>query len=332
MIKIITDTSKIDLNDLEQFVYQHPHGNFFQSTKAFYLFQAVDNYDPILIVALNGEEIVGSLLAVVIREGKGQKGYFSRRCIVWGGPLTIGDNPEICAGILSELNRLALRKAIYTEFRNFVGQTHRNGLFTETGYQFNNHLNFIIMLDNKDEVLSRFKSEKRRQVKKALREGVTIKKADNIEQVEKFYNILLNLYRTKVKKPLPSYTFFESFFKKKAGIFLLINFNNTIIGGAMLPVFKNTIYDWFRGGLDQEYKKQYPSTLAVWAGIEYGINKKLEVYDFMGAGKPEEKSGVRIFKSQFGGELVNYGRFMRINKKIHYQVGKLGLKILQKVL
>jgi len=50
----------------------------------------------------------------------------------------------------------------------------------------------------------------------------------------------------------------------------------------------------------------------------------------MGAGKPDEDYGVREFKSKFGGELVNYGRFIRINNPFYYKLGELGLKILYK--
>ena len=50
----------------------------------------------------------------------------------------------------------------------------------------------------------------------------------------------------------------------------------------------------------------------------------------MGAGKPNEDYGVREFKSKFGGELVEFGRFERINNHFLYLIGKTGLKILKK--
>jgi len=40
---------------------------------------------------------------------------------------------------------------------------------------------------------------------------------------------------------------------------------------------------------------------------------------------------VREFKSKFGGELVEYGRYKKINKPLMYKIGLLGLKILQKI-
>ena len=145
-IKIVSEIAQIDLAELEAFVLSHPHGNFFQSTKAFQFYQAVNNNQPILLVAKDGEKIVGSLLAVIIREGKGPKGFFSRRCIVSGGPLGVEDDVKICADLLSALNEKVRNKAIYTQFRNFYDMSLLNNAFTQQGWLYEEHLNILIDL------------------------------------------------------------------------------------------------------------------------------------------------------------------------------------------
>ena len=42
----------------------------------------------------------------------------------------------------------------------------------------------------------------------------------------------------------------------------------------------------------------------------------------MGAGNPNKNYGVRDFKSRFGGQLVEYGRFMYIADNMLYRLGK----------
>ena len=329
---IISETSKIDLKRLENFVYHHPHGNFFQSSKAFQFFQSVDNYEPLFIVARDGDEIAGSLLAVVIKESGGLKGYFSRRCIVWGGPLVHGDDPEIWAGLVDALERLVSGRAIYTEFRNFKDLSAKKALFAEAGYQFNDHLNYIISIPSLDRARARLSKSKKRQINKSLKNGAEIVQAENIDQVRSFYGILETLYREKVKKPLPAFNFFSRFFKDKTlGNFLLVQLKGRVIGGIMCPVYKDTIYEWFVCGMDGEIKDVYPSVLATWAPLKYGADNGLAYFDFMGAGRPDQDYGVREFKSKFGGDLVNFGRFVRVNQKLNYQVGKLGLEILKRV-
>jgi len=330
-IRTIINLSELDFKKVTQFVSSHPNASFFQSPIAFHFFKSVENYQPFLFVALENDEIVGSLLAVVMQEGNGLKGYFSRRGIVWGGPLVNGNDAEITTDLLTELNKAINNKVIYTEFRNLIDMGPNKVSFFKSGYQFIEQLNYIIALNDLDNISSKIKGEKRRQIRKALREGATIAEAKNLDQVYNFYKIILSIYTTKVKKPLPSFDFFSAFFKTQAGIILLIEHDNQIIGGALLPKYNDTIYDWFRGGLDEEFKKLCPSTLAVWAGLEYGYKNKFKYYDFMGAGKPNDEYGVRAFKSQFGGELVNYGRFVRINNPLLYHIGKIGLKILGKL-
>ena len=328
----ITDITQIDLSELGQFVYNHPHGNFFQSTKAFRFLVAVNNYEPVLIVAVNRDKIVGSLLVVITREGKGLKGYFSRRCIVWGGPLVQDEDPAIWKGLLNKFEEITLKRFIYTEFRNLRDQTHRKELFQEKDYLLNDHLNYIVSIPSLDLARAGLSKSKKRQINKSLKNGAEIVQPEDIGQVQSFYEILSRLYKEKVKKPLPSFDFFIKFFEDKSlGTYLLIKYNEQIIGGIMCPVYTDTIYEWFVCGKDGEFNDVYPSVLATWAAIEYAAHKGLKRFDFMGAGKPDQDYGVREFKSKFGGELVNFGRFLKINQKFHYQIGKLGLELLSRV-
>ena len=115
----------------------------------------------------------------------------------------------------------------------------------------------------------------------------------------------------------------------KIGKYLLVEYSNDIIGGIVCSITREkAIYELYVCGLDGKYKDVYPSVLATWAAIDYALKYGLEYFDFMGAGKPDRDYGVREFKSKFGGKLVKYGRFERINNKPLYIVGKLGLKIL----
>lgn len=320
------------MSELEKFVFHHPQGNFFQSPKAFQFFQSVDNFEPILLVAFKEREIVGSLLIVVIREGKGLKGYFSRRGIVWGGPLVQEDNPGVWMDLLGKLDEIISQKVIYTEFRNFRDQQFRKDLFQDKDYQWTEHLNYIVSIPSLDNARAGLNKSRKRQINKSLKSGAEIFQPENVNQVEAFYQILCHLYREKVRKPLPPFDFFIKFFEDRSlGTYLFVKYKGRIVGGIMCPVYKDTVYEWFVCGKDAEIKDIYSSVLATWAAIEYAANEGLTRFDFMGAGKPDQDYGVREFKSKFGGELVNYGRFVRINQKLHYQVGKLGLEILKKV-
>ncbi|MCD4744615.1 MAG: GNAT family N-acetyltransferase, partial [Desulfobacteraceae bacterium] len=205
-------------------------------------------------------------------------------------------------------------------------------LFAKAGYQFNDHLNYIISIPSLDKARARLSKSKKRQINKSLKNGAEIVHAENIDQVRSFYGILERLYREKVKKPLPDFNFFSRFFKDKTlGNFLIVQLKGRVVGGIMCPVYKDTIYEWFVCGMDGEIKDVYPSVLATWAPMTYAADNGLAYFDFMGAGRPDQDYGVRDFKSKFGGNLVNFGRFVRVNQKLNYKFGKLGLEILKKL-
>jgi len=333
MIKIITDISETDLNKLEQFVCHHPHGNFFQSIKAFHFFQVIDNYDPILIVALDGKEIIASLLAIVIREGNGLKGFFSSRCIVWGGPLVKDETPEVYSIILSKFNKIAKKKAIYTQFRNFSDLSSVKENFNKQDWFFEEHLNIIVDISKSDDVLwKEVHSKRRNEIRRAEKEGTSFKILESRDEFDATYYILKEVY-DRAKLPFPEINFFETAYDILAPdhfkIFLAIN-NEKIIGTMYTLCFKDIMYDWYAGSY-HAYYKNYPNDLIPWKVFLWGKENGFKKFDFGGAGKPNIPYGVRDYKKKFGGEFVNYGRFEKIHKHLLFQFGRLGLKVWQKL-
>ena len=47
----------------------------------------------------------------------------------------------------------------------------------------------------------------------------------------------------------------------------------------------------------------------------------------MGAGQPNVPYGVRNFKAEFGGTLVEHGRFLCVVNPLLFKIGTLGVKI-----
>jgi len=98
----------------------------------------------------------------------------------------------------------------------------------------------------------------------------------------------------------------------------------------MCPILAGrVVYEFYVCGLDDEYSEMYPSVMATWSAMEYAVKNSIPLFDFMGAGKPDEHYGVRDFKARFGGEPVEFGRFLKIRKPLLYQIGKRGLKIMK---
>jgi len=331
---ILSDIGEDHLKALEEFVLNHPQGNFFQSPQLYNFYKSLPGYKPELFISVNDTgEINGSLLAVVQREKGFLKGLLSRRCIVIGGPLikdNNDNNKEIADKLLHELINKVKKRSIYIEFRNLFNTSDFKEIFRKNEFDYLEHLNYFIKIVDPEENFDKLSENRKRQIKKSIKLGTRIIEANNINEIKEFYEILRKLYKKKVKKPLPGLIFFKKFFLSKTlGKYFFIKKDGKIIGGIMCPVFKETIYEWYLCGLDSVYKELAPSVMATWAPIEYAAKNGIKYFDFMGAGSPGSDYGVREFKSRFGGELVEYGRFLRVNNKFMYFVGKLGIKIIK---
>jgi len=328
-IRVITKPIDIlNIVDLDNFVLNTPSGNFFQSISIFELYSLINNYNPVLLIAEEKGTIYGSLLAVTQNENGFIKRNLSSRCIVNGGPVVKDNDIELTDRLLKAMVKEVAGKSIYIEFRNLFDLSKYQDVFSKNGFIFKEHFNFIVDIVNHEDNYKKLNANRRRQIKKSIKAGTEIVLAKEINEVKEFYLILKKLYKEKVKKPLPSFSFFEQFFKSSnLGKYLLVKYKGKIIGGIMCPIFKDTIYEWYICGMDKDYKNLYPSVLATWAPIEYAAKNGLKFFDFLGAGSGENDYGVREFKSKFGGDIVNYGRYIRINNKALYKLGKAGLKI-----
>ena len=333
MIIINSLYNSVNFDELNGFVFNHPNGNFFQSSAYYNFIKSLPLYESVLITA-NDENgnLSGSLIAVIQKEKGHIKGKLSSRCIVIGGPLVKDNNKDTVDFLLKELIKNVSSKSIYIEFRNLFDLSIYKEVFEKNRFEYKEHFNFNLEILHLEANLKKLNKTRRWEINKSLKEGASIVEAKDLNEVKEFYLMLKNLYKQKIKKPLPAFSFFENFFLTPTlGKYFLVKFNENIIGGTMCPIFKETIYEWYEYALDKEYKNLYPGSLATWAPIEYATKNSLKCFDFLGAGSADSVYGVREFKSKFGGELVNYGRFLRINNKLLYNVGKLGLRVLQKI-
>ncbi|MCF6296594.1 MAG: peptidoglycan bridge formation glycyltransferase FemA/FemB family protein [Flavobacteriaceae bacterium] len=296
--------------------------NFFQTPKAVDFFKLVK--PEIFTVGLKKDNKIIALISGVIEKEKGIKAYFSKRAIIYGGPFFAPEiKSEEVSKLLTALINKIKKKVIYIEIRNFNNYNDHKDAFYQLGFSYTPHLNFHLNTTSEEDIQKNMSKSKLRDIKKSIKLGAEIFEAENSIQITSYYKILLDLYLTRIKTPLPNEDFFQKLFKNKVAKFLLIRYNDEIIGGVIIAQLQNnTLYEWFVCGEDRKYKNIFPSTLSTWAAIEYAYNNGIKYLDFMGAGSPDKDYGVREFKSKFGGELVEHGRFLYVANKTLYAVGK----------
>jgi lipid II:glycine glycyltransferase (peptidoglycan interpeptide bridge formation enzyme) len=102
------------------------------------------------------------------------------------------------------------------------------------------------------------------------------------------------------------------------------------LGTIVLLTYKDTIFDWYAGA-PRRYSRLCPNDILVWHAIEWGTKNGFCIFDFGGAGSPKEEYGVREFKKQFGGKLVNFGRYMKIHSPIKMKIAEKGFEVYRKI-
>lgn len=324
---IYTSFSEIDSEQWQQLIVESPHSSFFQTPECYNFFSSLSFVKPFVFGVSEENKLVGIISGFLISDGIFLKKYFSRRAIVSGGALL---HPEISSkafqSLLETICKELKNKAIYLELRNYSDYSAYRANFESVGFDYVPHLNFHVDTPDVETALKNLNTTKRRDVKLSAKEGAVWHETKNEEDIKQFYAILERLYKTKIKTPLFPLEFFIKLNQLSSGKLLVIKYKDEVIGGSQCVVLKdNKVFEWFVCGLDGRFKNIFPSTVATWAGIEYAAINGYQKFDMMGAGKPNDGYGVRDFKSKFGGDLVEHGRFQYTFSHRLYRIGKYGI-------
>lgn len=331
-MQVITNPQQIDRQAWQQLIDNSPTATWFQTPAAYDFYASLpDLMTPFVVAIQEGSDLKGIAVGYITREKNALKQFLTRRAVIIGGPMLSNQaTPEEVKSLMSSVKSSLRSKAIFVETRNFNDYSDYRKAFEQSGFSYVPHYDFHVDTTSEEVIDSKLGKNRKRDIRTSFRDGVTIIEKPTLQQVKEWYEILLDLYLTKVKTPLFPWHFFEQLYTVDSARFLLTEFNGKIIGGTLCMVLpKVSLYEWFVCGEDGVYKNIFPSSVATYAGLCHSSKIGCSRFDMMGAGVPGVPYGVRDFKARFGGELKELGRFQYISKPLLYQVGKLGVKILK---
>lgn len=340
---------QIDKQEWSRLVRESATGTWFQTPEAYDFFASMPElFRPFVVGLENKGRLCGVCSGYVTIEKNPIKQFLTQRAIIIGGPVLADDatNEEVETLMLS----LPFREGqgggfspIYIETRNFNDYSRWKGAFEKVGFAYQPHLNFHVDCTDKEKMWELLSENRKRQIRKGKwthgrnnrsnENEIRMDEWTNVSEndIREWYGILAKLYHTKVKTPLFPLSFFLEAYKQSIGKFLLVKYEGKVIGGSMVVELEGkVVYEWFECGLNDECKDQYPSVMATYAGMEYTNAHHIPRYDMMGAGEPNKPYGVRDFKAEFGGELVEYGRFLQVAKPMLYRVGSMGVRCIRR--
>jgi serine/alanine adding enzyme len=330
----VTITRTLPENEWRRFVDEHPQGNIFHTPEMFQVFARTARHRPSLWAALAPEKkILALLLPAQITLKGGLLHRLTTRAVAYGSVLCAPDaeGQDALARLLYAYKRQVKGELLFTELRNLSDLSDLQPILTGHGFAYEEHLNYLISLNRSlEDIMQSFGRNTRKKIRRGIRRGqVVIEEISQLEQISICYELLVKTY-AQAHVPLADRSLFEAAFEvlhpKGMIKFLLARVGDAYVAVSVELAYKNVIYGWY-GGMDREYGKYVPNELLMWHILRWGAENGYRVYDFGGAGKPDEEYGVRDFKAKFGGELVCYGRNTCIHSRARLKLSKLGYAI-----
>ncbi|NIV10319.1 MAG: peptidoglycan bridge formation glycyltransferase FemA/FemB family protein [Aliifodinibius sp.] len=332
--------NRLDIGLWKEFVDDHPDSNIYHTPEMFEVFSQTRGYKPSVWAVIDGSgQILALHLPIQITLRGGILHYLTSRNVNFGSVLAInhGEGKQALSHLFQNYNRQVSPASLFTELRHVTDVSDFQNIFEQHGYHYERHLNYFVDLDRDPyDILQSFSRTTRRIIRSHIREeNVVVKEITEPNMLPLFYELIKMTY-TYAKIPLADKSLFEAAFNilvpKKMARFTIAYVNGAPASASASLQYKNVIYGWYNG-MDRSFGRDNPNELIIWELMKWGIDHGYKVFDFGGAGNPEEESGVRNFKLKFKGDLYEYGRNTCIHApfrmNLAVKVYELGRRVLQ---
>lgn len=184
-------------------------------------------------------------------------------------------------------------------FIEFKDDNPQNGSDVSSTFQYRHKLS---LCKSEDEIFSDFRKGTKSSIKKAIKQGVTVKIDNSPDSIEKFCR-MNHVTRKRHGLPPQPTSFFTKLYKyiigKGSGFVVLAQKNNQEVAGAVYLTFGKKVLYKYSASYPQ-YQNLMANNLVMWEAIKFSINNNYDEIDF---GITEsENEGLRIYKNGWGVE------------------------------
>jgi hypothetical protein len=228
---------------------------------------------------------------------------------IYGGPISIHDDP----GVIFALLHAAETYKPLSAFHIWSPPRIESSMIASRGYSVREiyqtplwHLDF-----SEEQLWNRLDRKKRTQIRKAIREGVSILNGD-IAMLDEYNQLVFSILdgasdsRTGEAIQLVSKEFYRQVMETlcplgMAGLFLTA-YKGEYISGSIVLYFKDSVYGWSIGWR-REYASLSPNDLMAWQIACHARSAGYKVFDLMVI-DPVAQPGIAKWKIGFGVEVV----------------------------
>ena len=308
------------LTQLTEFASNHTYPSPFQSGELFKVYSKTKGCRPIAMIAKDAtDEMLASLVATTFDDAGVLAGRLASHVSVRGGPLFVPGKQGIGGGaiLLRELLTKTKAKSLYTRVYPLFNQPDQLSLFKEAGFSREDWLNYLIDLTFGEKVLwDKLTKYRRKGIRRAEGLGLEVVDAKSTRDIETLYSLLLESH-AQAKIPLQDKSLFlamrDILVPKGMAKMIMAYRSEKPMAARVALTFSGIVYDWYAGSAP-EAEETNANEFLVWRLMAWGCETGYRLFDFGGAGLPEEEYGPREFKRRFGGQLVNLGRYTVVHK------------------
>jgi len=332
--------SSIDPDSWDDFTKTNPNSNIFHTRAFADIFQDCSKYTPYTFFLEEDGRPLAAIISIQSKLLGTPFVSYASRAVVYGGILCsdkMNDKywHKHLGKLIHSYDTSLEKETLFTEIRNINESTHCILPFAKEKYKFIPHLNYILDLTLGEQTLWENLSQGlRKSLRKAQEGTIEVIELTTGDHIEALHSLVSTTY-SKVHIPCFDLEIFKKAWNllSPAGYIrvTLAKDHERLLAARAALIYNGRVFDWFAGSSEQGDAKSANALLA-WDMIRWGCQNGAKCFDFGGAGDPNKHYGVREFKMRFGGQLVNYGRFMRIYSTARYMTGSLGYKILRRFL
>lgn len=268
------------------------------------------------------------------RVTRGVTRALTSRAVAYGGAACAGG--ETGRRALGELLAAYRRQAahiLFTEVRNISDASAVGDALRAAGFAHERHLNYLIRLDRAEaDLWAALSRSARQRIRSGERKGVVVEAvavtpaAHRSAEAGAAYRLLDQVYR-RARVPLADRSLFDAAVSvlgpRALGRLVTARLGGELIGARFVLLHKGRMIDWYAGS-DRSFAAFSPNEVLVWHVLRWGHEQGFDLFDFGGAGRPDEQYGPREFKAKFGGELVDFGRDVLVHTPMRLRLSRAG--------
>ncbi|MEZ6091542.1 MAG: peptidoglycan bridge formation glycyltransferase FemA/FemB family protein [Pirellulaceae bacterium] len=311
------------LPDWDAFVRDHRRGSIYHTAAMCRALQATKDFQLYAKAACDADNQIRAIVVSARISTMKKLGKYASRCVMFAEPLCC-DSAEGSAALqrlLHDHDASMKRRALFTEIRPLFGdvesqRSRESEAMMDAGYTRLGYNNYELDLSASEEQLWRgIDTKTRGDIRRSERRGVTIRKVPLAEGLDVLYAHLQASYGHS-KIPLVDKSLFIAAARELSSDQIetrIADYQGVPIASGCNLLFGDRIVYWYAGVV--RTKGIAANSCLLWTAIQEGAANGYKIFDFAGAGWVGEDYGPGKFKANFGGELVEYGRYRRIYSK-----------------